>query len=63
MISFDHSVLVLAQLVCSSWMHRATGFGEEVLDFWVVEQFTPLIHVDMFAITLWIALHKEMLQQ
>ena len=39
-----------------------TGLGEEVLDFGIVEEHTPLIHEHMFVVTWGVALGKRVLK-
>ena len=43
-------------------MNGATGLGEQVLDFGIVEEFTPLIHANTFTTTWGVASRKKVFE-
>ena len=51
MISFDWSVLIGS--ASAGWLYRVTVLFKELVDFWVLVEFTALVHHDAFVITFW----------
>ena len=49
-------VTILAGGIGTSGVHDVSRLGEQILDFGVVEWFTPLVHVHVLVPTRWIVL-------
>ena len=58
MPSLDWSILT--RVVSTCWMDGASFLVEEVSNFGMVAELTPLIQVNALVITVWVALGKEM---